>query len=294
MKKKFFKVVYSIFYVLNKKLAFQLRGFLELKYWFNLDNPKTYNEKINFKKLFNKDKLVDTCSNKFELKNYIESLKLNVYTTKTFWFGRKLTSEIFKELPKQFVVKISNDNGPKSWEFVKNKDEANINKIVNKFNKRVKYKYGAYSGEKWYDRTKNIILIEEYLDSSIFPLEEIKVYCFNYDPLLNKPTEYILRLIKDRDTSKSQSFYDKDWNLLDIEYMGNKNHGHKTKPVFFTNLIENSKKISSPFDHVRIDYLIYNNKLYVNELTFADSSGFIKFGNFKTDLYFGSLWTQKK
>jgi hypothetical protein len=288
-----FKFFFSLISIFNKKLALKLRGLIELKYWLNLKIPSTYNEKINVRKLYNKNYLIPICANKFELKGYIDSLKINAHTTKTFWTGTILSLNIFESLPNQFVIKISNDNGSRSWHFVKDKNSENLNKLVDKFNKRVKYRYGRYSGEKWYDETKNVILIEEFLDGNLYPLEEVKIYCFN--SLINKTStfDFIIRLIKDRTTIKSQSFYDKDWNQLKIKYMGNINHECQQKPSYYDELVELSRIISLPFDHVRIDYIIFKNKLYVNELTFADSSGFVKFGTKSNDLHFGSLWNLK-
>jgi len=293
MNKTVSKLIYSIISFLNKKLALKLRGLIKLKYWLNIKSPTTYNEKINYRKLYCNNKLLAICSNKFELKGYIESLKINAFTTKTFWTGTILTLDVFKTLPDKFVIKISNDNGPSSWHFVKDKETENLEALIDKFNKRVKFRYGIYSGEKWYDQTKNLILIEEFLDESLSSFEEFKIYCFNNMNTNERTFNFIIRLIKNRSTEKSNSFYDKEWKPLKITYMNNKNHEPQIKPNYFDDLIEYSKLISLPFDHVRIDYIYYNNRIYVNELTFADTSGFVIFDTKKTDIYFGSLWNQK-
>lgn len=275
--------------VLPKKTYIKLRSVFVLKKGQNLNNPQTYNEKTNYRKLYDKNPTYGIASNKYLVKEYAKNLLGYNISPETFWTGDRLTLEDIDNFPDKFVMKVTNGSGSKSYNLVKDKSLIDKNEFIKKFNKAVRQKYGKHSYEFWYDYSHQVIMVEELLEFNGVPPIEYKVYCFNN----NDKFDAVIRVIKDRETNKTQSFYDLEWNYLPIGYMGGKLHDKLEKPNYFDDLIYISRNLSKEFDHVRVDLLYSNNKFYLGELTFADTSGFIKFDDNKWDVYLGEKWTQQ-
>jgi hypothetical protein len=273
-------------FFIGKKLFIQFKSYFLLKKFQNLANPKTFNEKINFRKLYDDNPLIPLCSNKYFVKIYTSSLVGEKHTIPTYWIGKKLTKQIIQYLPSSFAIKTTNSNGPKSYNFVVDKNLLNVKSLLKKFNNGVHEKYGKYSDEVWYDKTENFILAEMLLLEGLSKIIEYKIYCFNYD---NK-FDFVTRVIKDRNYNKSNSFYDNNWKYLNIGYMKNKLHDEINQPLIHDKIIQIAKVLSKPFKHVRIDFLVQDENIYVGEMTFADTSGFIKFDKPDWDSYLGSKW----
>jgi hypothetical protein len=261
----------------------------KLGYKLNLVYPKTYNEKINYRKLYDKNPLLGIVSNKFLVKKYAEDKLGYSISPKTIWVGNRIETNFFDSFPKKFVLKITNASGENCIDIIRDKYSISKESLVSKYNKLVKIKYGKYSGELWYDYTKQLIMVEELLeDGDEIPIE-YKVYCYNSE----KGFDAIIRVIFNRHSNKTQSFYDLNWNFLNLKYMDGIQSEIVTKPSYFYDMIELSKKLSIDFDHLRLDLMYYKGLFYLGEYTFADSSGFIKFDNEKWNIYFGEKWKIK-
>lgn len=276
--------------LLGKNIFINLKSIFLIHKFQNLSAPKTYNEKVNYRKLHQSHPLYGLCSNKYFVKFYVASTIGNQYTLETFWIGKKLSRPILDNINEGFAIKITNSSGKQNYLLVEDKSSFDLDCIISKFNKNVSFKYGKYSEEPWYDKTENLIMIEKLLSEKLHPIYEIKIYCFNGP----NGFDAIIRIIKDRSTSKTNAFYDLQWNLLNLTYMNNKNHLKEKKPLIVDEVINLSRILSKPFDHVRLDFLIQKDRIYLGEMTFADTSGFIKFDSNYWDNYFGNKWNQIK
>ncbi len=295
MNKIFFKFLSRIklFFFLFLKLLLGKSNYLKLLsifkvgYMFNLSNPVSYNEKINFRKLYNKNYLLDLCSNKLFVRTFVELKIGKKYLIPLLFFTKKISHTELLHYSRPFIIKLTNSSG-KNSNFIVNSalKQSKLKMILNKFNFYLKKDYGWISDETWYRNTKQYIIAEKLLDVDTPEFKEFKVYCFWNGNSFNA----IIRVINNRFISKSSSFYDLNWNPLNITYNENIQSKHENKPLIFKQLIKLSKKLSREFDHVRVDFIFSNGKLFFGELTFADTSGFIKFNSKKTDIEFGKLW----
>lgn len=284
------KVIFLFFIkiIIGKPNYLKLLSILKLGYMFNFFDPKTYNEKINFRKLYNKNYLFDICSNKLLVRTYVEHKIGKKYLIPLLFFTKKMSSIDILSYSKPFIIKLTNSSGKNSFFIVNEALKQNkIKMILNKFNSNVKKDYGLFSDESWYSNTKQYIIAEKLLDIDAPDFKEFKVYCFWKGNLFNA----VIRVINNRFVSKSSSFYDLNWKPLNISYNQNFQSLLENKPIIFNELIYLSKKLSREFDHVRVDFLFSKGKLFFGELTFADTSGFIKFNSKKVDIELGKLWT---
>nr|WIF88094.1 ATP-grasp fold amidoligase family protein [Acholeplasma laidlawii] len=101
---------------------------IKLGYKLDLENPKTYNEKLNYRKLYDKNPLFDICSNKYLVRYYVESKVGNELLTPHIAVARKLTTRVIDSLPKSFVMKTSHGSGGDNVLIVHDKSQIDWSK----------------------------------------------------------------------------------------------------------------------------------------------------------------------
>lgn len=286
-------------YILDKRYRFLINSsyfgyknmsdkeFLEKKFKYmlgydlNLENPTTFNEKLQWLKLYDRCPEYTTMVDKFAVKKYMADKIGEQYIIPTLGVWDKFDDIDFDKLPKQFVLKCTHDSG--GLVIVKDKqqfDKAAANKKLEKCLKRNYY----WSGREWpYKNVSPKIIAEQYLqDSKTSQLNDYKFLCFEGRP-------EIIEIHQNRYTNKyTQDFYDINWRPVPIS-QGEKFGNGIFKPQTFELMLKFSASLSEGFHHLRIDWYEVNGKLYFGELTFYDGSGFVPFDKIEYDEYLGSL-----
>lgn len=245
----------------------------------NLENPKTFNEKLQWLKLYNRNPKYTKLVDKYEVREYIEKTigkeylipLLGVYST---------PKEIdFDKLPNQFVLKTTHDSG--TVIICKDKNSFDKKFAIKKLNKSLKRKY-FYLWREWpYKDVKPRIIAEEYMeDKSTERLNDYKFYCFHGEPKM-------MFVIIDRGKNTKTNFYDMKFNKLNVTQTYPNFDKKIEKPKEFDEMVELCKKLSKDIPHVRVDFYIINGKVYFGELTFFDSAGFDRFTPSKYDKLLG-------
>ena len=242
--------------------------------------PQTFNEKIQFRKLYDNNPLYSICADKYRVREYVKEKIGEEYLIPLLLVTDKLTEEQWDKLPNQFVAKANHNSGP--VQIVKDKSKANKKKIIKELNNQLKLDYGILSMEKYYSDIPRKIIVEEFLKDNI---EDYKFHSFN------GRINYLERITREG----LGSMYDvQEWKnlLFSIGYAVDSNLYNK--PKNFEKMLEIVKKLSKDFEYVRVDLYNIDGKIYTGELTFCESSGFGKFTDEKWDYKFGSYWNQKK
>lgn len=263
--------------------------YLKLIYWsnigkkLNLDNPATYNEKIQWLKLHDRKPEYTMMVDKYEVKKYVENCIGKDKVIPTIGIYNSWKEINFEELPEQFVIKCTHDSGGVC--ICKNKQEFNFEMAKKKINKLLKRNF-YYTGREWpYKNVKPRIIIEQYMeDESGYELKDYKFFCFNGNVEM-----MFLATDRNAKTETCFDFFDKEFNHLNI-INGHPNTTKKiTKPENYDLMIELAEKLSKNIPHVRIDFYNINGKIYFGEMTFYHFSGFIKFEPEEWDYKFGEL-----
>ena len=254
------------------------------------NEPKTFNEKIQFRKLYDKNPLYSICADKYRVREYVKNKIGEEYLIPLLLVTDKLTEEQWDKLPNQFVAKANHNSGP--VQIVKDKSKVNKKEIIMKLNYQLKIDYGILSLEKYYSKIHRKIIVEKFLedDEKSIDLPDYKFYCFDGKPLY-------CQLIKDRNTKETIDFYDSDWNLM--EFIGLNPiaiHSNKInkKPLNYKKMLEIASILSEDFDYARVDLYSINNRIYFGEITFCPNGGFGTFKPSHWNLKLGELWEQKK
>lgn len=244
--------------------------------------PKTFNEKIQFRKLYDENPLYSICADKYRVREYVKNKIGEEYLIPLYLVTDKLTEEQWDKLPNKFVAKTNHDSG--TVKIVKDKTKVNKKEIIRELNTQLKFDYGILSMEKYYSDIPRKIIVEKFLEDNII---DYKFMCFS------GKVENCFICLNRKTTGLNIDFYDINWNLLPFE-RHYKNSGQKIpKPILYKKMIELSEKLSEDFDFVRVDLYEVNNKIYFGELTFCPGSGMEEFTPVEWDYKLGSYWNQK-
>lgn len=258
-----------------KKVFFYTFG-----YELDLENPQTFNEKLQWLKLHDRKPLYTQLVDKVEMKRYIAEKIGSEYVIPVVGGPWDSVDEIdFDHLPDQFVLKCTHDSG--SVIICREKASLDRNAAKEKLARSLRRNY-FWSNREWpYKNIKPRVYAEKYLDSGSGSLNDYKVMCFDGKAKLTQ-------VHMGRFQHHTQDFYDADWNLLDIYQDLPLSGISLPKPVFYEEMIHLSEKLSEGFLHLRVDWLYWQNQLYLGELTFYDGSGFMPYTPEHYELLLGS------
>lgn len=244
--------------------------------------PVTFNQKIQFRKLYDNNPLYAICADKYRVREYVKKKIGEEYLIPLYLVTDKLTMEQWEELPESFVAKANHNSGP--VQIVKDKSKVDAKKIIKELNNQLKIDYGVLSMEKYYSDIPRKIIVEKYLKDDI---EDYKFNCFN------NGTKIILERVTK--TGELSNMYDPiPWEKLDFTNGNIIDQKKYEKPKNFDKMIKIAKALSSNFDYVRVDLYNVDGDVYVGEMTFCESSGFGKFTDEAWDYKFGEFWNQPK
>lgn len=254
-------------------------------YQLDLHDPKTFNEKLQWLKLHDRNPEYSNMVDKYEVKRYIASKIGDKYIIPTYGVWDDFKDIDFDLLPNSFVLKCTHDSG--GVVVCKDKTKLDLNAVKNKICKGMKTNY-YYRCREWpYKNVKPRIIAEQYLcDCEGEGINDYKVLCFGGEPKL-------IELHMGRFTNhQTQDIYDVQWNKTSMSQTGIP--GYKVsnicsdKPENLDEMLELSRVLSNDLIHVRVDWYLVSGKLFFGELTFFDGSGFEPWDNPNDDYLMGS------
>jgi len=241
----------------------------------NLKNPRTYNEKLQWLKLYNRQpqyvKLVD----KYAVKEIVKNLIGEKYVIPLIKLYDKPEDINFDELPSQFVLKVTHGGGNFGVAISKDINRFDREKAVQTLKYAMKID-GSIRNKEWvYKNVPRRIIAEQYMeDKQTGELRDYKFFCFDGEPKL-------LFVATGRGTQIEPNFdwFDMDYNHLELK-TGHPNSPKDKlpkKPDTFEEMKRVAANLSKGMPHVRIDLYECNGQVYFGEYTFFHWSGINKF-----------------
>lgn len=259
---------------------------LSLGYPLNLEDPKTYNEKLQWLKLYNKNPLYTTLVDKYAVKEWVAKKIGSQYVIPTLGVWDDARKIDFDALPEQFVLKATHDGGGASVIVCKSKQTFDKGKAIKQLNRCLRRKHSK-SGLEWvYDDVPPRIIAEQYMeDSTTGELRDYKFFAFDgYVPALFVATERGSGHVK-------FDYFDSDFKHLDLT----QSHPNATftinKPETFEEMKRIASVLSKGIPHVRVDLYEVNGKVYFGEMTFFHYGGHTPFNPVSWDRTFGDWIT---
>ena len=246
----------------------------------NLNDPHSYNEKIQWLKLHDRNPLHTMMVDKYEVKKYVADLIGEEYVIKTLGVWDKFEDINFDSLPNQFVLKVTHNSG--GVIICKDKTTLDIKEAKKTLDYALKHNYYREMREWPYKDVKPRLIAEAYLTDDGEGLKDYKFFCFDGKPLY-------VQVDYDRFKGHKRNIYDTEWNYLDlqIQYPTDKDHVIE-KPANFEKMLELTGELSKGMKHARIDFYNVNGNIYFGEITFYHGSGFEKFTPESWNDLFGS------
>ena len=237
----------------------------------NLKNPTTFNEKLQWIKLYDRRPEYTRMVDKYEVRGVIADAIGEEYLFPLLGVWDNFDDIDFEKLPDRFVLKCTHDSG--SIKIIKDKKSIDYQELRKFFTGRLKINPYIHSREYPYKNVKPRIIAEQYMeDADTAELRDYKFYCFDgYVKALLVATN------RQSETEElSFDYFDGDYQHLDLT-----NHWHphaKTppqKPDRFDEMKQIAQTLSKGIPHVRIDLYEVNGKVYFGEFTFFDAGGFL-------------------
>lgn len=262
------------------KLMFRVRFGQKL----NLSSPETYNEKLQWLKLHDRNPEYTKMVDKYEAKKYVASIIGEEYIIPTLGVWDRFEDIDFSKLPDQFVLKCTHDSG--GLVICRDKDSLDYAAAKKKINASLKKNY-YYSGREWpYKNVKPRIIAEKYMEDGHKGLRDYKFFNFNG----RSRFIYVSEGLEDHATARI-SFFDFEGNRLPFERMDYEGFDDAIEfPANFKEMKGVSDKLASSIkaSFVRTDFYSINGLVYFSEITFCPCNGMIPFSRSEWDGKIGS------
>lgn len=258
--------------LLSDKSYLKLQYFVSTKKRLNLNNPTTYNEKIQWLKLFDHNPFYNKVVDKYDVREYIKEKIGEKYLIKLYGVYSQPDEINYNLLPNSFVVKCTHDSG--NVYICNDKTKIDYCKLNNVY-KGLKRNF-YYASREWpYKNLIPRIIIEENLSRNEKIPSDYKLMCFN------GKVEYI-QLHTDRFNNHNSYLYDKNGNPTEFNNVGNEKDNltaPKLSQEIINKMINLAEQIASDFIHVRVDFYYVDEQIYFGELTLYDGAGLIPWTN---------------
>lgn len=264
-----FNILYKINPVLEQKIMYRIKCRERL----NLDNPITYNQKLNWLKINDRNELIPICADKYTARKYISDCGFEQYLPKLIWHGDNPENIPFDSLPEKCVIKVTSGSGNNI--LYDKKKNPNRQEIVVKLKSWLKEKYLMAYGEWHYSLIKPTVIIEEFLSDGehIVPYD-FKLFCFNGLPDENRVG--CIAVDSGRYIDHCRNIYNKDFKFLPKVSFGFKRDRKAivSRPKCYDEMCKVASILSKPFYHTRIDFYIIEDRFYIGEITFYNGAGY--------------------
>lgn len=235
----------------------------------NWDNPQNINDKLQILKLgeYYNNPVITECCDKVRVKDYVERKHIPCKCAKTYAVYSKAEDIEWDKLPNRFVIKCNHGCGYNI--LCESKEQLDKKKTIKQLKKWLKEDFWTKTAEPQYKFIEKKILIEEYLGKDV---EAYKFYCFHGIPRVM----YISSKGEDGEQDKYLDFYDMDLNWLDITLSGHEyKKGKAAKPAIWEELKETAMRFAEDFPFVRVDLYDIKGEVYLSELTFVPTGGYM-------------------
>lgn len=249
----------------------------KLGYKLNLGNPRTFQEKLQWFKLYVRDPRTTRCADKYAVRDYVAEKIGEEHLVPLLGVYDSVEEIDISKLPKEFVFKPNHESGRVI--LCHNKDEINWRKKADVMQNWLRENYYYQTGEWQYKNIPPKILCEKMLHGDII---DYKFFCFKGEPV-------IVSIIKDRENTKyfKDVFTDLQCNVLAA---GKGNYGSVIKPEHWEEMIGIAKILSKDFPFVRVDLYDLEGKVYFGELTFTPADGMDAYLSWELDKRLGDLY----
>ena len=249
----------------------------------NLKNPQTFNEKLQWLKLYNRKDIYTTMVDKYEVKKFIAEKLGEEYVIPTLGVWDNVEDIDFDALPDKFVLKCTCNSG--GLVICKDKSKLNIEEVKKNLKKSLKNNY-FWHGREWpYKNVKPRIIAEKYMmevqKDGQECLMDYKFFCFN-------GKVKVMYIANEKANPPTTDYFDVDFNHLDLITKDKNAKIMPEKPEKYDQMKNIAETLSKDIPFVRVDFYCIDGQIYFGEFTFFHNAGLCSFKPDKWDAILGS------
>ncbi len=240
-----------------------------LGYEMDWKNPRSFNQKLQWMKLHDRNPLYTTCADKVAVRDYVAKAIGERYLIPSLGVWDRAEDIDYDALPDRFVLKCN--HGAKYNIICRDKGQLNIPETNRQLNAWLGQKHYRLKREYNYQGITPRILGETYMEDATGGLSDYKVFMIGGEP-------YMIQLDLDRFGGHHRNIYDPDWQLLDVEISFPRDPDRaREKPAVLPELLDCAGKLAKGFREVRVDFYVVEDRLYFGEMTFFSGAGFSRY-----------------
>ncbi len=235
----------------------------------NLKNPKSFHEKLQWIKLYDRNPFYTQLADKYAVREYVKNRIGDEYLNELLGLYSNVDEIDFDKLPMRFVLKVTHGCG---WNIIcPDKNKLDIQKAKSCLSKWLNMSWYNIKGEWVYKNIPPKIICEKYLDGDkVLGLVDYKFLCFQGKP------EFIDVHIN-RYTYHMEAVYNTNWNIEAFLEVIPRIEQEIPKPSQFDLMLDLAKKLSTGINFCRVDFYNYDEMVIFGEITFFPWSGYERF-----------------
>lgn len=248
----------------------------------DIEHPVTFNEKIQWLKVYDRNPIYAALVDKYEVKKYAADLIGGEYVIPTLGIWETVDDIEWDKLPEQFVIKPTHDS--QSTIICTDKSNFDIDEAKRRLKQNLDINYFYYSREWAYKHVKPRIIAEEYLESESGTIADYKLMCFN-----GKVKMSFVCTERFQKGGLKVTFFDEEWNRLPFERNHPSSEYEIMKPYTYDRMKEAAEILSKDLLFSRCDFYEHGGKVYLGEITLYPGNGMEKFTPPEWDEKVGNL-----
>ncbi len=267
---------------LPDRLAISIMYFRHFGRFPSFSHPKDFTERIQVRKLTDRNPLMTVCSDKVLVKNYVAGLIGAKHVIPTLWSGVEFPAREARTWPIPFVIKPNHASGFNH--FVRSQEELDWAEIETLCKDWLAKLHNPHWREWAYQNIRRQLLVEPFISCDRTLLLDYKVYVFN-------GVSHFIHINVDRENNHKLCFYDRTWTKCDFT----KNNwplyeGAVAAPQNLEQMLFFAETLCGDLPFVRCDFYEVEGHVYFGEMTFYPEGGFGTFTPREWDRKFGDLW----
>jgi hypothetical protein len=244
-----------------------------LGYMPNFAAPRSFSEKMQWRKLFDRNRLFPLLNDKLAVRDYVRARAPDVMFPEIYWSGGNPEAIPFGDLRPPFVIKPNNRS--RKIILVREKSDLDRKMILREARKWMRSRpFGWRYGEWAYSRVPSRILIEEFLstEGALAPPADFKIF------VLHGTVEFIyFSQGRYSGGGRLRGLYTRDWQHIPVDKWRKSGlvrlQGGVPRPARLAGLIAAAEAIAADLDHLRVDLYLVGDKIYFSETTVYAYSG---------------------
>jgi hypothetical protein len=262
--------------------AVNLAHFRHLRKLPNLKHPRTLNEKIAWRKLYQHNPQFSIFTDKIAVKREIARIIGEQHIIETLWVGNNPEDIPFDALEPPYVIKVNHSSG--GHVFIRTAQDIKRDEIVASMREQLGFLHGYRYREWAYWGIPHKVMVERMIVMPDHGVPE------DYKFLTYHGRVHFIQLDCGRFREHRRNYYDREWNLLPMKIRHPRTSEPVSKPVNLGQMINLAEKIGAQFDFVRVDLYSPPQGILFGETTFYPGAGLSLFFPRDWDLIFGEPW----